>query len=916
MSVRRRYLVPEVVQTSAMDCGPAVMRALLAGFGLHVRYERLREACQTDVDGTAIGTLERLLPNLGLEVEQVLVPLDHVLQPQAGNLPAIVVTSQPGGYAHFVVAWRRHGPWVQVMDPASGRCFLTSGAFEKQLYVHTERVTANAWHTWALGPEFIRPLCARLRAVGLTEAAVQGVVRAAREQPGWRPLAALDAAARLVIRMRHGRHGLRAREAGELVCRLWERASESDSSLLPAACWCVQPDAPVDAKNAETPAPADALLAFRGAVLLRVVGKRDLGASKVFAAPTQAREPLGLSAATCAHLSAPEPPLWRRLGSLLDLEARRLTLAAMLCALAGGFAIGLEALLWNAIVAHGLWHLTALDGARALLAALGLLVVLATLEGIGQWAARAAGRRFEARLRSTFQRAAPRLGERLLRGRLRSDLAERSHAAFALRELPGHLASGLLPAGELVATLVAMGWLFPSSLAPAALTAAVALVVPLLAQSWLAERDLRMRTHVGALARFQLDALLGLLPLRAHRGARALTAEHDRRLDAWLDAGLALQRATVWGEFWRGLLTYGLVAWIVWAQALHATMGVLLCAYWALRLPELGTALAMALAQWPRQRSLLRRLVEPLDELPEADLAPAPPASVSAGSNDRPGAEQGVTIDLRDVGVQIGGRALLSAVTLHVRAGEQVAILGASGAGKSTLVGLLLGLHTPTLGSLHVDERSPTAADWLALRARTAWVDPDVHLWRSSLYSNLRFGAADPSDAAERSLPEVLGLAQLEDLVAALPHGLETALGEGGALVSGGEGQRVRFGRALLRVPPRLVLLDEAFRGLPREQRQAALARARTAWPAATFLIVTHDVALAQTCDRVLVVEQGRIVENGAPVLLAQADTRWATWLASERALTSRRWADPGWRRWRVAEGHVYEPVPVGERPS
>src|SRR5947207_6487421 len=110
----RRLLVPEVVQTSAMDCGPASLKCLLEGFHVPVSYGRLREACQTDVDGTSIDTLEDIAKQLGLGAEQIMVPLDHLLLPEAATLPAILVVRLPTGFTHFVVVWRRHGPFVQV----------------------------------------------------------------------------------------------------------------------------------------------------------------------------------------------------------------------------------------------------------------------------------------------------------------------------------------------------------------------------------------------------------------------------------------------------------------------------------------------------------------------------------------------------------------------------------------------------------------------------------------------------------------------------------------------------------------------------------------------------------------------------------------------------------------------------------
>src|SRR5215470_2453254 len=102
---KRRLWASEVVQTSAMDCGPAVLTCLLEGHGLSVSYGRLREACQTDVDGTSIDMLETIAVQLGLNAEQILVPVDHVLLPETMALPSIVVVRSPSGVAHFVVAW-------------------------------------------------------------------------------------------------------------------------------------------------------------------------------------------------------------------------------------------------------------------------------------------------------------------------------------------------------------------------------------------------------------------------------------------------------------------------------------------------------------------------------------------------------------------------------------------------------------------------------------------------------------------------------------------------------------------------------------------------------------------------------------------------------------------------------------------
>ena len=121
MARSKRRLVPEVVQSSAMDCGPAALKAYVEGHGVSVSYGRLREACQTDVDGTSIETLQAIAGELGVPVEQVLLPKDLVLLEEAGSLPCIAVTRLPNGNTHFAIIWSLAAGVAQVDgDPASG----------------------------------------------------------------------------------------------------------------------------------------------------------------------------------------------------------------------------------------------------------------------------------------------------------------------------------------------------------------------------------------------------------------------------------------------------------------------------------------------------------------------------------------------------------------------------------------------------------------------------------------------------------------------------------------------------------------------------------------------------------------------------------------------------------------------------
>ncbi|MDY0967332.1 MULTISPECIES: cysteine peptidase family C39 domain-containing protein [unclassified Sphingomonas] len=237
----------------------------------------------------------------------------------------------------------------------------------------------------------------------------------------------------------------------------------------------------------------------------------------------------------------------------------------------------------------------------------------------------------------------------------------------------------------------------------------------------------------------------------------------------------------------------------------------------------------------------------------------------------------------------------------RVAPGEHVAIVGTSGAGKSTLLGVLLGWHVPAAGTVTIDG-APLCA--VALRATTAWVDPAIQLWNCSLLDNLLYAATD--DAIGQVGP-VMAAARLRGIARVLPEGLQTILGEGGGLLSGGEGQRVRFGRALMVDDPRLVLLDEPFRGLDRGQRETLLAEARVWWRETTLLCVTHDLAETRAFDRVLVIEDGRLVEDGAPAVLAAAPSRYRDLLDAEAAVQDALREGTAWRQLTMVDGLVVE---------
>jgi ATP-binding cassette subfamily B protein len=431
--------------------------------------------------------------------------------------------------------------------------------------------------------------------------------------------------------------------------------------------------------------------------------------------------------------------------------------------------------------------------------------------------------------------------------------------------------------------------------------------LPLAAQPLLAERDLRIRSHASALGRFYLDALLGLVAVRVHGAERAVRREHEGLLVEWMRAGCGLQRIAVVVGSVQSLVSFGLVAWLLMSYLGRGgeVRMVLLLVYWALNLPALGQAVALMAQQYPAQRNVTLRLLEPLGAPEESDTPEVDRALVPTPASNRVAPLRGVAVRLEGVSVRAAGHTVLEGIDLVIEAGSHVAIVGPSGAGKSSLVGLLLGWHRPSAGRMLIDGEPLDGKRLARLRRETAWVDPAVQLWNRSFLENLLYGA--PTDSP-LSISQVVEQADLRSVLEKLPDGLQTSLGEGGGLVSGGEGQRVRLGRALLRTGGRLVILDEPFRGLDREQRRELLARARSVWRDTTLLCITHDVSETRAFARVLVMEGGQIVEDGPPTDLAgRPESRYRAMLVTEVAVRAELWSSGAWRRLELKQGLLRE---------
>jgi ABC-type multidrug transport system, ATPase and permease components len=903
MRVHRRLLVPEVVQTSAMDCGPAALKCLLEGFGISASYGRLREACQTDVDGTSIDTMEEIAVQLGLEAEQVMLPVDHLLHREAKALPALVVVLLPNGVTHFVVAWHCHSPFVQVMDPATGRRWPTCKRFLDELYVHALPVPAAAWREWAGSEEFISVLCRRLANLRLAGGATERLINTALADLDWHSLAALDASTRMVdalVRAGGLHRGSQSERALEAFFERARKEAPDESWTIPPAYWSVRPTLPrLDGEEQ---------LLLKGAVLVRVRGPLPADQSIPVEGVSQGvGRSTPLSPELVAALKEPPSRPGRELLRLLRLDGL-LTPVALLSALvlaAGGVIF--EALLFRGFLDLG----RELGVTEQRLGAIGMLlifmVVLLLLELPITAGVRRFGRRLEARLRMAFLEKIPRLGDRYFRSRLTSDMAERSHVVHSLRFLP-NLGGGLIQwTFELILTTAGIIWLDPASAPIAVLVAVLAVGLPLAVQPLLAERNLRVRTHGGALIRFYLDALLGHVAVRTHGAERAVRREHESLLVEWTRAGIGLLRMVVPVEGIQFLVGFGLAAWLVFNHLIRGGEAgeMLLFIYWALNLPALGQKIAQIAWQYPNHRNVTLRLLEPLGAPEETDVQENDQSVTSLLADAPAKPSPGIALLMEGVSVRSAGHTILEGIDLAIEAGSHVAIVGPSGAGKSSLVGILLGWHRPATGRVLIDSEPLDGGRLEQLRQETAWVDPAVQLWNRSFLDNLHYGLpADASLLISRAIEQ----GGLYGVLKKLPDGLQTPLGEGGALVSGGEGQLVRLGRAMLRPGVRLAILDEPFRGLDRERRRKLLAQARKLWRDATLLCIIHDMNETRMFERILVIEGGRIVEDGTPAeLIERPNSRYRAMLEAEEAVREGLWSGSSWRRLWLERGQLIE---------
>ncbi|HVL74845.1 MAG TPA: ATP-binding cassette domain-containing protein, partial [Noviherbaspirillum sp.] len=231
-------------------------------------------------------------------------------------------------------------------------------------------------------------------------------------------------------------------------------------------------------------------------------------------------------------------------------------------------------------------------------------------------------------------------------------------------------------------------------------------------------------------------------------------------------------------------------------------------------------------------------------------------------------------IDFVDVGFAYPGRPeeALSGINLAIQPGETVAFVGMSGGGKSTLVNLVPAFYEPTRGEVRLDGEPIADLALTSLRAQIAMVSQNVVLFDDTVAANIAYGDANPDMARVQAAARA---AHLDGVIAALPDGFDTMIGDNGNKLSGGQRQRLAIARAIYKDAP-ILILDEATSALDTESERAVQAALDELMRGRTTLVIAHRLSTIERADRIVVLVGGRIVETGTHVELLEKNGAYA----------------------------------------
>jgi ATP-binding cassette subfamily B protein len=320
------------------------------------------------------------------------------------------------------------------------------------------------------------------------------------------------------------------------------------------------------------------------------------------------------------------------------------------------------------------------------------------------------------------------------------------------------------------------------------------------------------------------------------------------------------------------MLVFGGITFVLWIGAHQVLAGSLTfgeLSQFLLYAGYMGVAAASLSEMWgevQRAAGAMERLAELLAAEPAIKPA-AQPAQLPVQSRGR--------IEFKDVTFHYPSRpesAALEDFTVAIEPGETVAFVGPSGAGKSTTFQLLLRFYDPAKGRVLIDGVDIARADPEQVRSRIGLVPQDTMLFGASARENIRYGRPDAGDA---EIEAAARAAEADEFLRALPQGYDTFLGERGLRLSGGQRQRIAIARAILKDPP-ILLLDEATSSLDAASELLVQQALEKLMRKRTTIIIAHRLATVQKADRIIVMDQGRVVASGTHAELLSASPLYA----------------------------------------
>ncbi|MDQ0474450.1 ABC transporter transmembrane domain-containing protein [Labrys wisconsinensis] len=392
------------------------------------------------------------------------------------------------------------------------------------------------------------------------------------------------------------------------------------------------------------------------------------------------------------------------------------------------------------------------------------------------------------------------------------------------------------------------------------------IVLPLVAFGRNVRRRSRLAQDMLAHASAYAAEMIGAMrTVQAFTAERLVTSRFDGEVERAYDAAAVSTRTRAILTSIVIFLVFGSIVGVLWYGAHDVVAGrlsagtlsqfVLYAVFGAGALSELS----QVWADISQAAGAAERLGELLDEKP-AIAAPAKPVPLPAP----------VRGAIRFEGVSFAypaqpDRWVVERLSLTVKPGETVAIVGPSGAGKSTLLQLLLRYYDPQDGRILLDGVALPQADPAAVRRQLALVPQDPVVFGASARDNIRFGRPEASDA---EVEEAARLAAADGFIRAMPRGYDTPIGERGVTLSGGQRQRIAIARAILKNAP-VLLLDEATSALDSESETAVQQALDTLMQGRTTLVIAHRLSTVLAADRIVVMDEGRIVEEGTHAALA-----------------------------------------------